>query len=104
VLLNESPSTWSARAAPPAPLGLLGTGNVLVSGGTAGTASNLSTITSAILYNPATNSWTTTGSMNTARERQTMDVLASGQVLVAGGESFTNHAGTPLSSAELYTP
>ena len=83
---------------------LLGTGNVLVSGGTAGTASNPSTITSAILYNPATNSWTTTGSMNTARERQTMDVLASGQVLVAGGESFTNHAGTPLSSAELYTP
>ena len=42
--------------------------------------------------------------MNTARERQTMDVLASGQALVAGGESFTNHAGTPLSSAELYTP
>jgi len=38
------------------------------------------------------------------REGQTSDRLASGQVLVAGGESFIKHAGTPLSSAELYTP
>ena len=83
---------------------LLGTGNVLVSGGIAGTASNPSTITAASLYDPATNSWTTTGSMTTARERQTSDVLANGQVLVAGGQSFTNHTPTALSSAELYTP
>lgn len=42
--------------------------------------------------------------LTTAREGQTSDRLANGQVLVAGGESFTKHAGTPLSSAELYTP
>jgi len=80
------------------------TGNVLVSGGLAGTNSNPGTTTAAILYNPATNSWTTTGSMTTARTGQTSDRLANGQVLVAGGESFTKHAATPLASAELYTP
>jgi hypothetical protein len=53
---------------------------------------------------PATGTWVLTGSMTTPREGQTSDRLASGQVLVAGGESFIKHAGTPLSSAELYTP
>jgi hypothetical protein len=42
--------------------------------------------------------------MTTAREGQTSDLLASGQVLVAGGATFAKHAATPLSSAELYTP
>jgi N-acetylneuraminic acid mutarotase len=83
---------------------LLGTGKVLVTGGLAGTNSNPGTTNAAILYNPATNSWTTTGSMTTAREGQTADLLASGQVLVAGGETFAKHVATPLSSAELYTP
>jgi hypothetical protein len=77
---------------------------VLVTGGFAGTDSNPGTTTAAILYNPATNSWTATGPMTTARLGQTSDLLASGQVLVAGGESFAKHAATALSSAELYTP
>lgn len=42
--------------------------------------------------------------MTTARQHQTSDVLANGQVLVAGGQSFTKHTPTALSSAELYTP
>jgi hypothetical protein len=83
---------------------LLGTGNVLVAGGLVGTNSNPGTTNAAILYNPATNSWTTTDSMATAREGQTADLLASGQVPVAGGGTFAKHAATPLSSAELYTP
>lgn len=115
-LYNPATGKWSAAAGGLAACGtatecrfgssaaLLGTGNVLVSGGFAGTNSNPGTTTAAILYDPATNSWTTTGSLTTAREGQTSDRLANGQVLVAGGESFTKHAGTPLSSAELYTP
>ena len=115
-LYNPATGTWSAAAGGLAACGtatecrfgstavLLGTGNVLVAGGLAGTNSNPGTTTAAILYDPATNSWTTTGSLNTARQGQTEDLLASGQVLVAGGEGFTKHAGTPLSSAELYTP
>jgi len=115
-LYNPATGTWSAAAGGLAACGtatecrfgstavLLGTGNVLVAGGLAGTNSNPGTTTAAILYDPATNSWTTTGSLNTARQGQTEDLLASGQVLVAGGEGFTKHAGTPLSSAEFYTP
>ena len=115
-LYNPSTGQWSAAVGGLAACGtatecrfgstavLLGTGNVLVTGGLAGTNSNPGSTTTAILYTPATNSWTATGSMTTAREGQTADLLADGQVLVAGGETFAKHAGTPLSSAELYTP
>ena len=83
---------------------LLGTGNVLVAGGSTGTSSNPGSTIAAILYNPATNAWTTTGSMNTGRLDQTTNLLTDGQVLAAGGESFGRHARTLLASAELYTP
>jgi hypothetical protein len=42
--------------------------------------------------------------MTTGRIDQTANLLANGQVLVAGGESFAKHARTLLTSAELYTP
>jgi len=83
---------------------LLGTGEVLVAGGLTGTSSNPGSTTSAMLYDPATNAWTTTGSLNTGRIDQTENLLADGQVLAAGGESFGAHARTLLASAELYTP
>jgi len=83
---------------------LLGTGNVLLAGGLAGQYSNPSATTTALLYDPATNVWTSTGSMQTGREAQTANVLPDGQVLVAGGAGFTNHVAVPLASAELYSP
>ncbi len=55
---------------------------------------------SAELYDPATGTWTATGSLGTARDRHTATLLPSGKVLVAGGD---NGAGV-LSSAELYDP
>jgi len=86
------------------PAALLGTGNVLLAGGLAGLYSNPSATAAALLYNPATNIWASTGPMQTARANQTETVLPGGQVLVAGGEGFANHLATQLSSAELYTP
>lgn len=83
---------------------LPGDGDVLVAGGDAGLASNSHSSAEAVLYNPITNSWTTTGSLNNSRLFQTASLLQNGQVLVAGGESFANHAPTRLVSAELYTP
>ena len=83
---------------------LLGNGEVLVAGGLVGTASNPSSTSAAVLYNPTANAWTTTSSLNTAREDQTATVLTSGQVLVAGGVNFVKHTFTELASAELYTP
>ncbi len=46
-------------------------------------------------------SWTATGSMTTARSYPTATMLASGQVLVAGG---SDSGGLSLSSAEVYDP
>jgi len=58
-------------------------------------------LASAELYNPATRTFSPTGTMITAREGQTATPLPNGEVLVAGG---FNNAGTYLSSAELYNP
>ena len=55
---------------------------------------------SAELYDPASGTWTATGSLNTARYDHTATLLPNGKVLVAGG--MTN--GGYLSSAELYDP
>jgi hypothetical protein len=52
----------------------------------------------------ASGTWTTTGSLNTAREDQTATVLANGQVLITGGVHFVKHTFTELAGAELYTP
>jgi hypothetical protein len=89
---------------------LLGTGNVLVAGGLVGLKSNPQTTATAMLYHPGTNTWTSTGSMTTARESQTGTLLPDGQVLMAGGTLFDHPSvGHPglleiLASAELYTP
>ena len=74
---------------------LLPDGRVLVAGG--GNASG--TLASAELYDPATDTWTLTGSMTTARRFHTATLLPNGKVLVAGG--FNPKI---LSSAELYDP
>jgi hypothetical protein len=89
---------------------LLPTGNVLVAGGLVGRVSNPQTAPTAMLYDPAANTWTSTGSMTTGRENQTATLLPDGQVLMAGGTLFdhpsTGHPGVLqfLASAELYTP
>jgi hypothetical protein len=90
---------------------LLSSGNALVAGGLLGSISayNSGSIAGAILYNQATNSWTSTGAMTNPRSNQTATVLPNGQVLIAGGINY-HHPGhgtgieSPLASAELYTP
>jgi hypothetical protein len=69
---------------------LLSNGQVLVAGGTDA---------SAEVYNPATGTWTLTGSMNVPRSNHQAVLLQNGQVLVAGGFN-----GGTLASAELYNP
>lgn len=83
---------------------MLGTGKVLVAGGFVGKYPNQGTALGTTLYDPATNSWTATGSLKKSRARQTARLLPNAQVLVAGGQNLTNDRFTVLASAELYAP
>jgi uncharacterized repeat protein (TIGR01451 family) len=82
---------------------LLPNGKVLVSGGIRvvknGNFYPTVALTNAETYEPATGTWTTTGSLNTARYSHGATLLPNGKVLVAGG---CNTLGTYQSSAELY--
>src|SRR5205823_5557999 len=58
-------------------------------------------LASAELYDPATNTWTSAGSMASPREHHTATLLNNGMVLVAGGDSLN---GAASNTAELYDP
>jgi hypothetical protein len=73
---------------------LLPNGKVLVAGGDFNLAS-------AELYDPASGTWTATGSLAIGREVYTATLLPNGKVLVAGGVAGGS---TFLASAELYDP
>jgi hypothetical protein len=101
-IYNPATGTWAAtssmavaRAGHTATR--LNDGRVLVAGGWTGDpAGNIALLASAELYNPASGTWTPTGSMTTARYRHTMTLLSDGRVLVAGG-------GNSGQSAEIYS-
>jgi N-acetylneuraminic acid mutarotase len=78
---------------------LLATGKVLVAGGET-TSSPGTVLSSAELYDPASNTWSVASSMATARGNYGETLLANGKVLVTGGDDGSGY----LSSAELYDP
>ena len=80
---------------------LLPNGKVLIAGGNPCFGSSSCVSASAQLYNPATGTWTFTGSLKSARTRHIMTLLPNGKVLAAGGGSINN---IYLRSAELYDP
>jgi hypothetical protein len=81
---------------------VLGNGRVLVAGGyTLGDGP----LASASLYDPATDTFSPTGSLTEARGEQSSTLLPDGRVLVAGGGiAGWVFPGTFLASAELYDP
>jgi WD40 repeat protein len=91
--------TGSMNTAQAGPATLLPNGKVLLAGGLGVSGAFLTT---AELYDPATGTWTLTGSMNTARVTDTVTLLPNGKVLAAGG--WATGFSHPLSSAELYDP
>jgi hypothetical protein len=102
-LYDPATGAWSPAGALGVPrfghtASLLTNGKVLVTGGC--TTSTCSTDTAASeLYDPVSNSWSTTGSLNTARYYHTAVRLSGGKVLAIGGI-----AGGATSSSELYNP
>ena len=80
---------------------LLPDGMVLVAAGYEGPSFTPSDVlSSAELYDPATGTWTVTGSLNSARYVHTAVLLSNGMVLVGGGIIGFN----AFASAELYYP
>jgi N-acetylneuraminic acid mutarotase len=116
-LYDPTTGTWSATGSLNVPRSgdtatLLQDGQVLVAGGycsgtsygcTAG--SLLVNLKSAELYDPATGTWSLTGSMRAGRALQTATLLQNGEVLMAGGfHSCDTDFCTDLRTAELYDP
>ena len=81
---------------------LLPDGKVLAAGGNHNTvnAPTLVALSNAELYDPATGTWTASGSLNAARSTHTATLLPSGKVLIAAGYYVNNLV--QISSAELY--
>jgi Kelch motif/Galactose oxidase, central domain len=75
---------------------LLPDGKVLVAGGF---TSGESSLASAEIFDPATNTFASAGNMNAARSGHTATLLPTGKVLIAGG-----YNGSYLASAELFDP
>jgi Galactose oxidase, central domain len=95
---NPSANTWArtlgqcGNAISHAPLTLLGTGKVLLAGGSITYSGKSFPTANCGLYNPATNTWSLTGSLKQAGGH-TATRLFNGQVLAVGG-----------ADAELYMP
>ena len=84
---------------------LLQTGEVLVAGGAITVPGNpyptSETINSAELWDPSTQTWTSTGNLKDSRSGESVTVLLNGEALVAGGAGKYRSI---LSSAMLYDP
>ena len=107
---DPSANSWSATAKitgggqgrPEYPSAtLLSTGKVLVAGKSLPWGGNFF---GALLYDPTSNSWTTTGFMKSSRQRHQAVLLNSGAVLVAGGHDGKVSGGSIHNSAEIYNP
>jgi hypothetical protein len=107
-LYDPATNSWSAA-------GLLGTGRyyhtatllpsgkVLATAGLGGNGSTSSPLTSAELYDPATNTWSAAASLSTARYWHTATLLPSGKVLVVGDPTALSSV-VPSCTIRLTTP
>jgi hypothetical protein len=73
---------------------LLKNGKVLIAGG----AGNSGELSSAVIYDPSSDSFTKVGEMTTPRSYHTATLLSNGDILVAGGIN----SGKYLDSSEIY--
>jgi N-acetylneuraminic acid mutarotase len=106
-LYDPSSNTWSSTTSMATArlyhtATLLPNGKVLVAGAY-GCSTTCSADASAELYDPSSNTWSSTTSMTTARDRHTATLLPNGKVLVAGGDSCSTTCSADT-RAELYDP
>ncbi len=79
-------------------MNLLNGGKVLITGGATDASGSSTPLSSAEVYDPASQTFTATSSMTSVRDHQTTSLLNDGTVLVAGGTDEVNIFNT----AELY--
>ncbi len=97
---SAGPNMTTARYS--APIEKLNNGKILIMGGctavdaVSGTCSS-GYLSTAELYDPATNTWTLTGTMKDMRSFHQSTLLPNGEVLVVGGSN-----GSALSTSEIY--
>src|SRR5215207_7507767 len=61
-------------------------------------------VATAEIYDPATGTWTKTGSLKVKRAKHVAALLADGTVLVVGGQTDNQMPATETATAELYDP
>jgi hypothetical protein len=111
-IYDPSTALWTTFAPPSSRGGfaILATGQALAAGGTFKVNARpypiVETLNTAQLWDPSTLAWTSTGDLHLSRTGQSMILLLNGQVLIAGGQTFSKSAGhlIPTATAELYTP
>ena len=108
-LYDAASGSWTATSTPNVSrywhtATLLPNGKVLVAGGAHHDPGEccVTSLASAELYDPASDSWTVTGSLHTARYAHAATLLPNGMVLVEGG--YGSSVFDVLPTAELYDP
>lgn len=101
---TAAPSLGLARSGHTATL--LPSGEVLVVGGTIAPSGAIGTTPTVELFDPVAGRWRGGAPLNQPRSGQTATLLATGQVLVVGGEALDAATGQArlVPSAELYDP
>lgn len=104
-IYDPATGAWELTGALPGPRGvhtaaLLPDGQVLVAGGQVGASGSIlsSILASAALYDPGTAKWKQAADMGTPRSGHSVTVLATGQVLVVGGQNSIG----PVGDAEVF--
>lgn len=83
---------------------LLTDGRVLIAGGSILKGGTTTALASAELFDPRTNTFSSTGPMTTSRFLDTATLLDDGRVLIVGGFNPISGAAGPIGAAELYDP
>lgn len=107
-LYDPVTQTWSSTTSMNEVRGIWGNsivklndGRVLVAGGE---TDNGVSMASSELYDPSTEMWTATGSLNTARQGAVMVLLHDGRPMIIGGNGVLGSPNQRLASAEIYDP
>jgi len=79
-------------------------GRILVAGGEYQNGSGWALLDSVEVFDPTTRHWSEATPMNDARSGHTATLLASGKVMVVGGQGGSAANKVPLASVEVYTP